>query len=233
MFEMEMENERVERLRLQRLGEDWIETILTGTLDRLEQFCLPEVNSRLLTPTRSITLESASDLVAKYRQWFGECTNFQVEASRVERVGERLGIFYRFHLQEHDDWFDIEQQLFCTLKDGRVEQLQLLCSGFQPGGMKAQAAPVVASRFQEQDSARDGLLEFHIGAANTGSTCAVLTPAIRAKLRGMQSGQVLEVRVDDPSALNDIEAWSRLSGNTLLKVIDNEGPELRFFVKKK
>ena len=56
---------------------------------------------------------------------------------------------------------------------------------------------------------------------------------IKSKLREMQAGQVLEVRVDDPSARGDIEAWSRLSGNVLLKVIDNEGPELRFFVKKK
>jgi TusA-related sulfurtransferase len=171
--------------------------------------------------------------VAKYRQWFGECTNIQVEGSRVERVGERLGIFYRFHLQEHDEWFDIEQQLYCTLKDGRVEQLHLLCSGFQPSEMNAEATRVVASRSHEQDYAPDGLLEFYTGVTNTGSTCAVLTPAIRAKLREMQSGQILEVRVDDPSARNDIEAWSRLSGNTLLKVINNSGSELRFFVKKK
>ncbi len=48
----------------------------------------------------------------------------------------------------------------------------------------------------------------------------------------MQSSQVLEVRVDDPSAKGDIESWCRLSGNTLLKMID-EGGVLRFFVEKK
>ncbi len=70
-------------------------------------------------------------------------------------------------------------------------------------------------------------------ASDTGSTCAVLTPAIKSKLREMSSGQVLEVQVDDPSAKGDIEAWCRLSGNTLLKMIDNESQALRFFVKKK
>jgi tRNA 2-thiouridine synthesizing protein A len=48
----------------------------------------------------------------------------------------------------------------------------------------------------------------------------------------MQSGQVLEVRVDDPTAKGDVEAWSRLSGNALLRMVD-EGKTLRFFVKKK
>ncbi len=228
MVAMEIDDERVEQSPLQRLGQDWIESILAGTLDRLEGFCLPEVNSHLLTPRRSITLESAAELVAKYRQWFGECTTIQLRASRIERVGERLGIFYRFHLQEQGDWFDIEQQLYCTLQEDRVEQLHLLCSGFQPAG-----TPVAASQSQEPGCPSDGLLEFHGGATDSGSTCAVLTPAIRAKLRAMESGQVLEVRVDDPSARGDIEAWSRLSGNTLLKVIETPGTELRFFVKKK
>ncbi len=80
---------------------------------------------------------------------------------------------------------------------------------------------------------RDVLLEFHTEASNVGSTCAVLTPAIKSKLREMSSGQVLEVRVDDRSARGDIEAWCRLSGNTLLDVTQDENQTLRFFVKKK
>ncbi len=80
---------------------------------------------------------------------------------------------------------------------------------------------------------RDELLEFHTEASKIGSTCAVLTPAIKSKLREMSAGQILEVQVDDPSARGDIEAWCRLSGNTLLKTIDDKGQALRFFVKKK
>lgn len=80
---------------------------------------------------------------------------------------------------------------------------------------------------------RDELLEFHTEAADMGSTCAVLTPAIKSKLCEMSSGQILEVRVDDPSARSDIEAWCRLTGNALLKVIPDENQTVRFFVKKK
>jgi TusA-related sulfurtransferase len=237
MIELEIENERVEQLDPQQLGEGWILAITERSLGRLEQFCQPDVNSLMLIPKGLVTLGNAVDLVAKFRQWFGACTNFQVEESRVSQIVNRaggwLGIFYRFRLQDHDAWFVVEQQLYCTLKDGRVEQLHLLCSGFQPVGANDQAALANASESNEQNPVRDGLLVFHSGASETGSTCAVLTPAIKSKLREMQTRQVLEVRVDDSSAREDIETWCRLSGNVLLKVIDDEGAELRFFVKKK
>jgi TusA-related sulfurtransferase len=230
---MELENERIERLRVQRMGEDWIKAITDGAPGRLEKFCLPDLISHVLTPKRSMTLENAAALVAKYQGWFGNCTDFRVEERRISRVGERLGIFYRFYLQEQGNWFSIEQQLYCKLSEDRVEQLWLLCSGFQLVGTNDGVEFAAGSKSVEQDPVRDGLLEFHTEALEAGSTCAILTPAIRSKLHEMESGQVLEVRVDDPTARDDIEAWTRLSGNPLLKLVDNEGPELRFFVQKK
>jgi len=161
MIEMQMENERVEQRRLQQFGEDWIHAIAEGELDRLELFCSPKVNSRVLTPGQFVNLNSAADLVAKYKDWFAELTDFQVEASRVVPIGKRLGISYRFLLRDDEDWFRIEQQLFCTLKDGRVQQLHLLCSGFQRVGTDGQAAPAVGPQAGDQDPVRHGLLEFY------------------------------------------------------------------------
>lgn len=232
MIEMQVENERLDERSLQKLGEDWVQAITEGNLDRLEKFCHPNVTSRLLLPRRIVNLDNASGLVAEYRDWFGSCTNFKLEASRVSQVGERLGIFYRFRLQDQGDWYDIEQQLYCTMKDGRVEKLSLLCSGFQLVGATDQTAPTTGSASDEQTPVPDDVLGLHVAESATGSTCAVLTPMIKSKLRDMRSGQVLEVRVNDPSAQGDVEAWSRLSGNALLKVI-NEDSELRFFVRKK
>ena len=224
MIEMKMENEQV-----LEMGEDWIAAITEGAFNRLEGFCQPEVTSTLLLPKRVMTLDNAVDLAAKYREWFGSCTDFRVEGSRVNRVGRRLGIFYRFRLWDDEAWYTIEQQVYCTLKDGRVERLHLLCSGFQ----LVAATDVAATSDGGQALIGDALLEFHSEDPDAASACAVLTPMIRSKLGEMQSGQVLEVRVDDPTARGDIESWSRLSGNTLLKVIDDAGPEQRFFLKKK
>jgi hypothetical protein len=131
MLETKVENEEVAQPPEQQLGEDWIHAIAQGDLDRLEGLCQHKVNSRLLTPGQFTNLDRVSDLVAKYKDWFDGCTDFQLETSRIDRIGKRLGIFYRFRLRDHGDWYRIEQQLFCTLRDGRVQQLHLLCSGFQ------------------------------------------------------------------------------------------------------
>ncbi len=142
MIKMEVD-EQVDRLSSQRLGEQWIGAILEGALDRLQEFCDPSVTSFLLTPKRLITLSNAADLLAKYHQWFDQSADFRLEGSRVQTVGDRLGIFYAFLLQEDGEWYRIEQQLYCTLNNGRVEVLHLLCSGFQPVRIKDQSEPQV------------------------------------------------------------------------------------------
>lgn len=226
---IEIKQDQLETTQLQRLGQEWIQSIADGTVERLEEFCAPDISFQFLTPKRYVILDNAADLVARFRQWFGNCRDFQVQASRIDLVGERLGIFYRFLLREDDAWYNIEQQLFCTLQDAHITQLHLLCSGFQ---LVAENHPSM-SESEAENVVHDQLLELYTGSSAVDSTCAVLTPMIRAKLREMQTGQILEVRVDDPTAQGDIESWSRLSGNELLKVIADNTHILRFFVKKK
>ena len=82
----------------------------------------------------------------------------------------------------------------------------------------------------------DATLEM-LGTATSGgmagTTCAILTPTIRAKLREMAAGQLLEVRVDDPSAREDLAAWCRLSGNELLATREEPPGILRAWLRKK
>ncbi len=89
----------------------------------------------------------------------------------------------------------------------------------------------------ETDSAAlpqaDRLLEMLNLNERNGTACALLTPAMKARLHEMASGQVLEVRVNDPTARLDIEAWCQLSGNALLAIREEAPDVLRFFVRKK
>ncbi len=78
----------------------------------------------------------------------------------------------------------------------------------------------------------DGVLEMVRKPELAGSTCAVLTPAVRARLRELEPGQVLEVRVDDPTAVDDMAAWTRLAGHELVQTVQ-EGEMIRFFVRKR
>jgi TusA-related sulfurtransferase len=66
-----------------------------------------------------------------------------------------------------------------------------------------------------------------------GSSCADLTPLIRARIRELVSGQLLEVRTDDPAARAGVPAWSRLTGNPLEAVVADDAARTRFYLRKK
>lgn len=89
------------------------------------------------------------------------------------------------------------------------------------------------SDFTNPELTPQALLEFYNTDESAGPTCSLLTPAIKAKLRELTSGQVLEVRVDDPTAKEDILSWSRLSGNQVLAMFADEPQRLRFYLRKR
>jgi tRNA 2-thiouridine synthesizing protein A len=80
--------------------------------------------------------------------------------------------------------------------------------------------------------APDAVLEMYTGGAGGPAACAVLTPKIRQKLSELEGGQVLEIRVDDPSALVDVPAWSRLAGHELVATVE-EDRRFRFYLRKR
>ena len=221
-----MFDSQVKDRSMQWIGEEWIQAVVGKDFRRLAEICLPEVQSRLMTPKRMDTFEAVTDLILKVEKWFGECSSFEIEQSRIAMVGEKLAIFYRLTFEKSGQPITAEQQIYCSLRDGLIDQLNLLCSGFQPVHVpdavpNAQSLQQVAA-FLKIDTGR-----------GQASTCAILTPNIKRKLSELNSGQVLEVQVDDPSARGDIEAWCRLSGNTLLKMDLDAGQDLHIYLQKK
>jgi tRNA 2-thiouridine synthesizing protein A len=71
-----------------------------------------------------------------------------------------------------------------------------------------------------------------LDAVGMAMTCAHLTPTIKKRIKGMESGQILEVIADDVSALEGIPAWSRLTGNELVATVEaTRGTH--FYLRKK
>jgi SAM-dependent methyltransferase len=66
-----------------------------------------------------------------------------------------------------------------------------------------------------------------------GQSCGTLEPAMRARMRALESGQVLEVRADDESARLGVPAWTRLTGHALLATVELDDRRTRFFLRKK
>ena len=62
--------------------------------------------------------------------------------------------------------------------------------------------------------------------------CATLTPLIRARIRALESGQMLEVRTNDPTAHENLLSWCSLTGHTLAAVIADQGQGKQYFIRK-
>ena len=66
-----------------------------------------------------------------------------------------------------------------------------------------------------------------------GSGCGEIEPLLRDRMRQMESGQILEIRGDQPELGGGIPAWSRISGNQLVAMSDEPGGRLRFLLRRK
>jgi TusA-related sulfurtransferase len=75
-------------------------------------------------------------------------------------------------------------------------------------------------------------LELYGSVDRAGAICAVLTPAIKARLQTLEPGQVLLVRVDDQSARLDVPAWCALTGNVLQETSVEDNGVIDFFIRK-
>ena len=66
-----------------------------------------------------------------------------------------------------------------------------------------------------------------------GQSCGTLEPQMKVHMHALESGQILEVRADDPTARLGVAAWSRLTGHTLVAAIEEDGLRTRFFLRKR
>ena len=190
--------------------QEFIDALGRRDFTRVERCLDPGVRFRALIPPGLREAADAAGVAGHLRSWFGGADELEMVASVVEPIADRIRISYRLRLHREDGWSTVEQQAFCDLADDRITRLDLVCSGIRPEAPSA-------------DATLDGL----------GQSCATLTPLIRAGLRELASGQVLEVVADDPTAPGDVAAWSRLSGNELVAAVPQEGGLTRFYIRRK
>ena len=92
----------------------------------------PDAQFRALSPPGLRERSGASDAGSLIAAWYGDSTVLALAETRSEQIGDRLRISYRFTGVENDEPYVVEQHLFCTVRNGKIEQADLLCSGFRP-----------------------------------------------------------------------------------------------------
>jgi ketosteroid isomerase-like protein len=91
-----------------------------------------DASLRALIPPGTRERTGATEAAALIASWFTDSTVLELTEVSSKHVGDRLHIAYCFTGVEDDEPFVVEQHLYCTVADGRIERADLLCSGFRP-----------------------------------------------------------------------------------------------------
>jgi len=113
------------------IGNAFIDALACQAWEKLAS-CLDEaVQFRALIPSGLKNAEDRASAAQYLQKWFGDADQLILVESSVQPVQDRLHITYRFRAHE-DQWYIVEQQLYCVMQDGLIKKADLLCSGFRP-----------------------------------------------------------------------------------------------------
>ena len=117
------------------LGRDFAAALGAKDFERAGEMLAPDVDFRGLTPGRSWEASGAeevkSDVLA---EWFEDSDHIdEVLAIETGSFADRQTVTYSFRGHNDDGPFVVEQQAYLTERDGRIDWIRVLCSGFRPG----------------------------------------------------------------------------------------------------
>jgi len=94
----------------------------------------PAIDFRALTPGRAWEASDAGGVINDaLRHWFGDTDALEeILSIETESFADRRRVAYRFQGRNPDGPFVVEQQAYYTEKDGRINWMRVLCSGFRP-----------------------------------------------------------------------------------------------------
>ena len=144
----------------------------------------------------------------------GSASTFELISSSQETVGERHRLSWRFRvLREGNSRELIEQLVFLNLGPDGIEQIDLLCSGFQ-------TEPGVATGPAQV---------FEAGAMGCADG---LAQEFRRRIANVPMGGSLEVVVSDPAAKEDLPSLARLLGQRVTSTEAHDDGRLTVTVER-
>lgn len=119
-------------MRADALAEAFASALAARDFGALASLLSPAVHMRALIPAGLRECAGSASAAALFADWFGACDPIETLGLQAETMADRVRIAYRLRLVEDGAWFEVEQQVFCSVAEGRITTLDLLCSGFRP-----------------------------------------------------------------------------------------------------
>ncbi len=188
--------------RLHAVGETFLNAVASRDFEQLRAAMTDDVRLRLLLPSGPQACVGATETVQRFVGWFSGAEELRLQSSSVGTAGGRLVVAFRIRLMYADGWQVVEQHLMADVApDGRLEAIDLLCSGFLPDPQLG-LRPGGTHRFD---------------AGNLG--CADgLAGEFRRRVQAIPVGDLLVVTARDPAAKEDLPPLARMMGHAVRSI---------------
>jgi ketosteroid isomerase-like protein len=116
------------------LGADFARAFAEKDADRMRELLHPEVDFRGLTPNRAWEASGREAVVeVLFGSWLEDSDHVKaVESIEGDTVVDRERVGYRLSVSNPDGRFLVEQQAYMSTRDGQIDWIRVVCSGFRP-----------------------------------------------------------------------------------------------------
>jgi SnoaL-like domain len=100
-------------------------------LDRLGTHLTDEIRLRALLPGGQIEEHGRDAVLARFDAWFGSYDTVVLSDVAGDDVGDRVLVHYKLTFDPDGDRRVLSQTVVCSVYDGLVGRMDLVCSGFR------------------------------------------------------------------------------------------------------
>lgn len=102
--------------------------------ERIASLLHPQIDFKGLTPNRSWEAsDSAAVISSVLMRWFEDGDEIEGLLSLdTDSFADRERVGYRFGVRNSEGRFVVEQQVYLSARDGRIDWMRSVCSGFRP-----------------------------------------------------------------------------------------------------
>jgi hypothetical protein len=117
------------------VGAEFAHALAAKDSSRLLELMHPEIDFRGLTPNRNWEASDRDAVLSLLLgQWFEDSDEIEaVEGIDEDTIADRQRVGYRFSVNNPDGRFLVEQQAYISTRDGQIDWMRVVCSGFRPG----------------------------------------------------------------------------------------------------
>lgn len=116
------------------IGTEFARAFADKDAGRLRDLLHPEIDFRGLTPSRNWEAGDAESVIAiLLGTWLEESDEVRaLESVETGTVADRQRVGYRIAVRNPEGDFVFEQQVYVGERDGRIDWMRVVCSGFRP-----------------------------------------------------------------------------------------------------